>query len=111
MGLPRRIADRVAAALSELAAKLEPLPAFEHLREQRFALLAELFGHARELTGANAAKLLERYRERPEYALLSRLLKRGSELSPAQAELELKSGIEKMRRETRSAEMAARPPA
>ena len=98
----------------ELAATLEPLPAFAHLQEQRFALLAELFGQAREMTGANgasAAKLLERYRERPEYGLLSQLLARVSELNPAQAELEFKAGIEKMRREDAVREMAARQPA
>ena len=98
----------------ELAAKLEPLPGFAHLKERRFALLAELFGQAREMTGANAAsaaKLLERYRERPEHGLLSQLLARGSELNPAQAELEFKAGIEKMRRENAVREMAARQPA
>ena len=95
----------------ELAAKLDPLPGFEHLRERRFALLADLFGKAREMTGANAAKLLERYRERPEYGLLSQLLAKGSELSLTQAELEFAAGIEKMRRENAVREMAARQPA
>ena len=92
----------------ELAANLDPLPDFEQMQDRRVALLAELFEHARTMTGASAAKLLERYREKPEHELLSRVLKRDSKLSPDQARLEFSDGIEKMRELNARQEMVAR---
>lgn len=95
----------------ELAAELDPLPELQYLTDPRAGMLAELFETARATPGISPVKLVERYRERPEHGLMSELLARSTELSPAQAKLELSEGIARMRRENAKREMAARTPA
>ncbi len=95
----------------ELAAIGDPLPELAHLKDPRVVLLSELFELARATPGISPVKMVERYRDRPEHALMSQLLARGSELSVRQAEVEFKGGIQRMRRENAKREMAARTPA
>ncbi len=87
------------------------LPELEQLSEPQVALFRELFEQARNTPAANAAKLLERFRDRPEYEFVSRLLARHSALSPQQAEVELTEGIERLSRENALRRMATRTPA
>jgi len=94
----------------ELASASGPLPEFTHLSEPRVALFSELFEQARATPAANAAKLLERYRDRPERELIARLLSKNSGLSPQQAERELSGGIERLAKENALRQMAARTP-
>ena len=92
----------------ELASAGDPLPEFNHLAEPRVALFRDLFEQARATPAVNAAKLLERYRDRPEHGLIARLLARNSRLSAQQAERELNGGIERLFRENALRQMAAR---
>ena len=94
----------------ELASGIDPLPEFECLPEPRVALFKDLFEQARSTPAVKAAKLLERYRDRPEQGLISRLLSKESELSAQQAELELTEGIKRLSRENALRRMAARTP-
>ena len=94
----------------ELAANGDPLPELAHLKEPRVVLLSELHEMARATPGISPVKMVERYRDRPEHALMSQLLARGNELSAQQAELEFMGGIQRMRQENAKREMAARTP-
>ena len=89
---------------------LDPLPELQYLKEPRVGLLAELFETARSTPGISPVKLVERYRERPEHGLLSRLLARETELNAGQAKREFEEGVARMRRENSIREMAARTP-
>ena len=95
----------------ELAATSGPLPECERLKEPRIALFKELFELARATPSVKAAKLLERYRERAEYALVAQLVARNLGLTPQQAQVELGEGVEKLVRENALRRMAARTPA
>ena len=95
----------------DLVSDIEPLPEMKYLREPRVGLLAELFETARATPGISPVKLVERYRERPEHELISRLLARQTALAPEQAALEFTEGVSRMRRENAIREMAARQPA
>ncbi|MCY3604560.1 MAG: DNA primase [Gammaproteobacteria bacterium] len=94
----------------EMAADADPLPEFQYLKEPRVGLLAELFETARSTPGISPVKLVERYRERPEHGLLSRLLARETELNAGQAKREFEEGVARMQRENSIREMAARTP-
>ena len=93
-----------------LAADRDPLPEFTHLKEPRVALLRELFELAGSTPGISPVRLVERFRERPEHALLAELLARNMELSSEQAGLELTQGIERLARKDKIRGMAARTP-
>ncbi|MCY4254798.1 MAG: DNA primase [Gammaproteobacteria bacterium] len=94
----------------ELASASEPLPELDYFPESRVALFKDLFEHARAMPTANAAKLLERYRDLKEHGLIARLLARNSGLNPQQAERELSGGIERLAKENALRQMAARTP-
>jgi len=94
----------------ELAMDADPLPELQYLKDPRVGLLAELFETARSTPGISPVKLVERYRERPEHGLLSRLLARETELTPEQAKREFEEGVARLRRENSIREMAARTP-
>ncbi len=92
----------------ELPSAMDPLPELEHFPEPRVVLFRDLFERARGSPAAKAAKLLERYRERPEHELISALLAKPYPISPQQAQRELAGGIERLSRENAKRRMAAR---
>ena len=69
-----------------------------------------MFELAGSTPGISPVRLVERFRERPEHALLAELLARNMELSSEQAGQELTQGIERMAKVDRIRGMAARTP-
>ena len=94
----------------QLAASQDPLPEFEYLTDRRVVLLQDLFELARSTPGITSVKLVERYRDQPDYEFLSQRLARDPGLSEQKAELELKEGIQRMRKQDDRHAMAARTP-
>ncbi len=95
-----------------LAKDMEALEEFESLKDSRVALLNDLFELARTSPSITAAIMMERYRDRPEYDLVSGLAARDPGLrSQDEAALEFTDGIRKMSAENAKYRMAARTPA
>ena len=95
-----------------LAKNMDALEEFESLKDSRVALLNDLFELARASPSITAAKMMERYRDRPEYDLISQLAARDLGLrSQDEAAREFTDGIRKMGLENSRHRMAARTPA
>ena len=92
----------------ELASPNDSLPEWEYLSGPRVILFRELYELARNTPRISPAKLVERYRDRPEYELISRLLAKDTGLSAEQALLEMKGGIDRMGGEDHVRKLAAR---
>ncbi len=94
----------------ELVSAEEPLPELSHLEEPRVAALKELIEHAQSMADAKPAKLLERFRGRPEHEWMTRLSARDfrRELTPQQAAPDISGGIKRLREAIERHRMATR---
>ncbi len=95
----------------ELASAIDPLPKFEHFPGPRVALFRNVFEHMRGTPVFKAAKLLERYRDRPEHELISQLLAKDYPLNPEEAKHALTDGIRRLSEANEVHRKAARTPA
>ena len=94
----------------EMVSEAGALPELGHLDEPRVAALKELIEHALEMREAKPAKLLERFRGRPEHEWMTRRsaldFRRG--LTPRQAAADLSGGIRRLCEQIERHRQAAR---
>lgn len=95
----------------ELADDLGPLPEWEYLTDPMIVLFKGIYEIAQAKPGIRPEMLIERFRDKSEEDLISRLLASDTGLNAQQAKKELKDGIHQISKKDRIREMAARTPA